>query len=43
MPLFIIDCCESALKYHDEEVILEHIHRVAYSTGLFDEANGVTH
>ena len=39
MPHFIIDCCESALKSHDEEVILGHIHRVAYSTGLFDEGD----
>lgn len=39
MPHFIIDCCEGALKFHDEEVILEQIHHTAHSTGLFDEGD----
>jgi len=39
MPHFIIDCCESALKSHDEESILEQIHHTAHSTGLFDEGD----
>ncbi|MGK2236493.1 MAG: 5-carboxymethyl-2-hydroxymuconate isomerase [Pseudomonadota bacterium] len=39
MPHFIIDCCESVLKFHNEEVILEQIHCVAHSTGLFDEGD----
>lgn len=39
MPHFIIDCPESVLELHDEEFIIEQIHLVAYSTGLFDEGD----
>jgi len=37
MPHFVVDCSESILLVHDEHTINEQIHRVANSTGLFDE------
>jgi len=37
MPHFVIDCSESVFKFHNEEYIIEQIHHVANSTGLFDE------
>ena len=39
MPHFVMDCSESVLKYHDEEFIIEQIHLVVNSTGLFDEGD----
>ena len=39
MPHFIMDCSESVLKSYDEEFIIEQIHLVAKSTGLFDQAD----
>jgi 5-carboxymethyl-2-hydroxymuconate isomerase len=37
MPHFIIDCSASVLEESSEEQILEQVHSVAHSTGLFDE------
>jgi len=37
MPHFIVDCSERVLKEHSEEKIIEQVHLVANSTGLFDE------
>jgi 5-carboxymethyl-2-hydroxymuconate isomerase len=37
MPHFIVDCSDAVFKEHSEEHILEQIHFVAHSTGLFDE------
>jgi len=34
-----MDCSESVLKSHDEEFIIEQIHLVANSTGLFEEGD----
>ena len=34
-----MDCSESVLKSHDENFIIEQIHLVANSTGLFDEGD----
>jgi len=34
-----MDCSESVFKFHDEEYIIEQIHLVANSTGLFDEGD----
>ncbi|WP_286235619.1 5-carboxymethyl-2-hydroxymuconate Delta-isomerase [Thalassotalea sediminis] len=39
MPHFVIDCSANVLKSHDEEFIIEQIHLVANSTGLFDEGD----
>ena len=39
MPHFVIDCSENILNSHDEEFIIEQIHLVANSTGLFDEGD----
>ena len=39
MPHFVMDCSESVLKFHDENFIIEQIHLVANSTGLFDEGD----
>lgn len=39
MPHFIMDCSESVLKSHEEEFIIEQIHLVVNSTGLFDEGD----
>jgi len=39
MPHFVMDCSESVLEYHDEEFIIEQIHLIANSTGLFDEGD----
>ncbi|SFC94619.1 5-carboxymethyl-2-hydroxymuconate Delta-isomerase [Pseudoalteromonas denitrificans] len=37
MPHFIIDCSDTILKIHSEKNIIQTIHKVAYSTNLFDE------
>ena len=37
MPHFIIDCSEKILNFHSEEEIIEQIHTVANSSGLFEE------
>ena len=39
MPHFVVDCSESVLSTHDEAAICERVHRAAFSTGLFSEAN----
>lgn len=39
MPHFVMDCSETVLKSHDEEYIIEQIHLVANSTGLFNEGD----
>ncbi|NMP17744.1 5-carboxymethyl-2-hydroxymuconate Delta-isomerase [Thalassotalea sp. Y01] len=39
MPHFVMDCSDSILKSYDEEFILQQLHRVANSTGLFDESD----
>lgn len=39
MPHFVMDCSESVLKTHDENFIIEQVHLVANSTGLFDEGD----
>ncbi len=39
MPHFVMDCSESVLKSHDEDVIIKQIHLVANSTGLFAEGD----
>lgn len=39
MPHFVMDCSESVFKSHDEEYLIEQIHLVANSTGLFDEGD----
>ena len=37
MPHFVVDCSQSILQYQSEEKIIEHVHRAASSTDLFDE------
>jgi 5-carboxymethyl-2-hydroxymuconate isomerase len=37
MPHFILDCSARVLEKHSEEQIIEQVHLVASSTGLFDE------
>ena len=37
MPHFVVDCSQGVLQSRSEEQIIEHIHRIAFSTGLFDE------
>ena len=37
MPHFIIDCSEMILNFHSEEEIIEQVHTVANSSGLFEE------
>ncbi|PKH85089.1 5-carboxymethyl-2-hydroxymuconate Delta-isomerase [Colwellia sp. Bg11-28] len=39
MPHFIMDCSQSVLESHKEEFIIEQVHLIAYSTGLFDEGD----
>ena len=39
MPHFIVDCSETVFTEHSEEEILEQVHFVAHSTGLFDEGD----
>jgi len=34
-----MDCSQNTLESHREEFILEQVHLVAYSTGLFDEGD----
>lgn len=34
-----MDCSQSILEYHKEESILEQVHLIAYSTGLFEEGD----
>lgn len=37
MSHFILDCSQGVQKYYDEEYIIEQIHLVANSAGLFAE------
>ncbi|QUM80513.1 MULTISPECIES: 5-carboxymethyl-2-hydroxymuconate Delta-isomerase [unclassified Moritella] len=37
MPHFVIDCSESILEHYSEAYILEQIHVLANSSGLFNE------
>mgnify|MGYP000733875653 CR=1 FL=1 len=37
MPHFVVDCSEEVLNIHGEEEIIEQVHIVANSSGLFDE------
>lgn len=37
MPHFVVDCSESILSIHNENVINEQLHHTANSTGLFSE------
>ncbi|MCF6441875.1 5-carboxymethyl-2-hydroxymuconate Delta-isomerase [Pseudoalteromonas luteoviolacea] len=37
MPHFVMDCSESVLKTHGEELILEQVFLVASATNLFDD------
>ncbi|NQZ21901.1 MAG: 5-carboxymethyl-2-hydroxymuconate Delta-isomerase [Colwellia sp.] len=39
MPHFVVDCSESILLIHHVNIINEQIHRVANSTGLFQESD----
>jgi len=39
MPHFIMDCSQNVLSLKQEEVIIEQIHLVAHTTGLFDEGD----
>jgi len=39
MPHFVMDCSESVFESHNEEYIIEQLHLVAHSTGLFDEGD----
>ena len=37
MPHFILDCSEDILDLHAEEIIIQQVHQMALSSGLFDE------
>lgn len=37
MPHFVVDCSQDILQRRTEGQIIEHVHRAACSTGLFDE------
>jgi 5-carboxymethyl-2-hydroxymuconate isomerase len=39
MPHFVMDCSQSLLDSHQEEIIIKQIHLVAHATGLFDEGD----
>jgi 5-carboxymethyl-2-hydroxymuconate isomerase len=39
MPHFVVDCSQGILQFHAEDRIIERMHRVASSTGLFDEGD----
>ena len=39
MPHFVVDCSQGILQIHDEESIIARLHRVASSTGLFEESD----
>jgi len=39
MPHFIVDCSQSILQSQTEEKIIDHVHRAANSTNLFDEGD----
>ncbi|MEJ1097127.1 MULTISPECIES: hypothetical protein [unclassified Pseudoxanthomonas] len=39
MPHFVVDCSQEILRIHDEESIITRLHRVAISSGLFDESD----
>lgn len=39
MPHFVVDCSESILSVNDENIIIEQIHIVVNSTGLFTESD----
>ncbi len=37
MPHFILDCSEDILNIHAEEKIVQQVHQIAHSSGLFNE------
>jgi len=39
MPHFVVDCSQGVLQIHDEESIITRLHRVASSSGLFEESD----
>ena len=39
MPHFVVDCSQGILQIHDEESIITRLHRVANSSGLFEESD----
>ena len=39
MPHFVVDCSRELLQLHSEDVVIARVHRVAASTGLFDESD----
>ncbi len=39
MPHFVVDCSKNILSIHSEQTINESIHKVAVSTGLFEEGD----
>jgi len=39
MPHFVVDCSEDVLLIHHENNINEQIHKVAHSSGLFEESD----
>ena len=39
MPHFVVDCSQSVLQSQTEEEIIDHVHRAANSTSLFDEGD----
>jgi len=39
MPHFVVDCSQEILQVHDEESIIARLHRVATSSGLFEESD----
>ena len=39
MPHFVVDCSQGILQIHDEASIIARLHRVAISSGLFEEAD----
>ncbi|MDC2887984.1 5-carboxymethyl-2-hydroxymuconate Delta-isomerase [Psychrosphaera algicola] len=39
MPHFVIDCSKNVLAQHDEKSVISGVHKVAFSTGLFDEGD----
>jgi len=39
MPHFVMDCSESVLNLYNEEFIIEQVHLVVNTTGLFKESD----
>ena len=39
MPHFVVDCSHGVLEIHNEESIIARLHRVASSSGLFEESD----